>query len=73
MNLGLVAAFAVFVASPRATQDIVIDAWRIEAAGEERQGAMAAAYQWGYRIAMIVAGIAPLFLARASTGTSPTR
>ncbi len=62
-NLGLVALFAVFVAFSSATQDIVIDAWRIEAAGEERQGAMAAAYQWGYRIAILTAGIAPLLMA----------
>ncbi|MBL8549831.1 MAG: hypothetical protein JNJ73_07580 [Hyphomonadaceae bacterium] len=62
-NLGIVAAFAVLVAFSSATQDIVIDAWRIEAAGQERQGAMAAMYQWGYRIAIIVAGVAPLMLA----------
>jgi PAT family beta-lactamase induction signal transducer AmpG len=62
-NLGLVAAFAVLVAFASATQDVVIDAWRIEAAGEERQGAMAAMYQWGYRIAILTAGIAPLVLA----------
>ncbi|MEZ5994277.1 MAG: MFS transporter [Hyphomonadaceae bacterium] len=63
VNIGLVAAFAVFVAFTSATQDIVIDAWRIEAAGETRQGVMAAAYQWGYRIAILTAGIAPLFIA----------
>lgn len=63
VNIGLVAAFAVFVAFISATQDIVIDAWRIEAAGTERQGVMAAAYQWGYRIAILTAGIAPLFIA----------
>ncbi len=59
-SLGLMAAFAVFVGFTSATQDIVIDAWRIEAAETEKQGAMAAAYQWGYRIAMIVAGVVPL-------------
>lgn len=59
-SLGLMAAFAVFVGFTSATQDIVIDAWRIEAADTEKQGAMAAAYQWGYRIAMIVAGVIPL-------------
>jgi PAT family beta-lactamase induction signal transducer AmpG len=64
-NLGLMAMFAVFVGFSSATQDIVIDAWRIEAAEESRQGAMAAAYQWGYRIAMITAGAAPLLLAVA--------
>ncbi len=62
-NLWLVAAFVVLVAFASATQDVVIDAWRIEAAGEERQGAMAAMYQWGYRLAILTAGIAPLVLA----------
>jgi PAT family beta-lactamase induction signal transducer AmpG len=62
-NLGAVALFAVLVGFAGATQDIVIDAWRIEAADESRQGAMAAAYQWGYRGAMITAGALPLVLA----------
>lgn len=62
VSLGLMATFAVLVGFVSATQDIVIDAWRIEAAVTEKQGAMAAAYQWGYRIAMIVAGVAPLAL-----------
>jgi MFS transporter, PAT family, beta-lactamase induction signal transducer AmpG len=62
-NLWVVAAFAVLVAFASATQDVVIDAWRIEAAGQERQGAMAAMYQWGYRVAILTAGIAPLVLA----------
>ena len=64
-NLGLMAVFAVLVGFASANQDIVIDAWRIEAADDARQGPMAAAYQWGYRIAMIVAGAAPLILAEA--------
>ncbi|MFN9925580.1 MAG: hypothetical protein ACK53I_01415 [Phenylobacterium sp.] len=64
-DLALMAAFAALVAFVSATQDIVIDAWRIEAAETEKQGAMAAAYQWGYRIAMITAGAAPLILAVA--------
>lgn len=62
VSLGLMALFAVLVGFVSATQDIVIDAWRIEAAVTEKQGAMAAAYQWGYRIAMIIAGVAPLAL-----------
>ncbi len=65
VNLGLVALFAVFTGFASATQDIVIDAWRIEAAEDEQQGAMAAAYQWGYRLAVITAGAAPLLLAEA--------
>jgi PAT family beta-lactamase induction signal transducer AmpG len=64
-NLGTMALFAIFVGFSSATQDIVIDAWRIEAAEQAKQGAMAAAYQWGYRIAMITAGAAPLLLANA--------
>jgi PAT family beta-lactamase induction signal transducer AmpG len=62
-HLVLMALFAVFTGFASATQDIVIDAWRIEAADVDRQGAMAAAYQWGYRIAIMVAGAVPLLLA----------
>ena len=61
--LGVVAVFAVITALFGATQDIAIDAWRIEVAAVERQGVMAAAYQWGYRLAVVVSGAAPLFLA----------
>ncbi|HEX8661539.1 MAG TPA: MFS transporter [Brevundimonas sp.] len=61
--LGAMAAFAVMVGFFGASQDIVIDAWRIESADDSRQGAMAAAYQWGYRIALIIAGAVPLILA----------
>jgi PAT family beta-lactamase induction signal transducer AmpG len=62
-SLMAVALFAVLTGFASATQDIVVDAWRIEAAELTRQGAMAAAYQWGYRIAIIVAGAVPLYLA----------
>jgi PAT family beta-lactamase induction signal transducer AmpG len=62
-NLGVVALFAVLTGFSSATQDIVVDAWRIEAADVSHQGAMAAAYQWGYRLAVIVAGAVPLILA----------
>lgn len=64
-NLGAIAVFAVLVGFSSATQDIAIDAWRIEAAEETKQGAMAAAYQWGYRVAIIIAGAVPLLLAEA--------
>ena len=64
-SLVTMAALAVMVGFFSATQDIVIDAWRIEVVGVEKQGAMAAAYQWGYRVAMIVAGVLPLILAEA--------
>lgn len=55
-NLQLVVLFAVITAFSSATQDISIDAWRIEAISEEYQGAMAGTYQLGYRLGMIVAG-----------------
>jgi PAT family beta-lactamase induction signal transducer AmpG len=62
-NLPVLAVFCVLVGFFSATHDIVIDAWRIEAAPRDEQGAMAAAVQWGFRIAMITAGVAPLVLA----------
>lgn len=64
-GLGPIAVFAVLVGFSAATQDIAIDAWRIEAAEKSKQGAMAAAYQWGYRVAIIVAGAVPLLLANS--------
>ncbi len=62
-QLGSMIGFALLVAFSSATQDIVIDAWRIEAAPQSEQGAMSAAYQLGYRIALLVAGAGCLFLA----------
>jgi PAT family beta-lactamase induction signal transducer AmpG len=64
-GLGGLAVIAVATGFASATQDIVVDAWRIEAAAISRQGAMAASYQWGYRAANLVAGAAPLFIAQA--------
>jgi MFS transporter, PAT family, beta-lactamase induction signal transducer AmpG len=64
-SLGTIALFAFIVGFSSATQDIAIDAWRIEAAEVSKQGAMAAAYQWGYRAAIIVAGAVPLLLAQS--------
>ncbi|GBE08993.1 muropeptide transporter [bacterium BMS3Bbin11] len=55
-NLTTIVVFAVLTAFSSATQDITIDAWRIEAIDEEYQGAMAGTYQLGYRIGMILAG-----------------
>ncbi len=55
-NLPMLVAFAVLTAFSSATQDITIDAWRIEAVEDEKQGAMAGTYQLGYRVGMIVAG-----------------
>jgi len=47
-----------------ATQDIALDAWRIESAPVSMQGAMAAAYQIGYRVALIAGSAGALTLAQ---------
>jgi PAT family beta-lactamase induction signal transducer AmpG len=57
------ALFAVLVAFLSASQDIVIDAYRIELLTPERQGAGAAATQWGYRCGMLAAGAGAFFIA----------
>jgi len=54
---------ALAVAFGSATQDIALDAFRIESANTDRQAALAAAYQTGYRLAMIWAGAGVLWLA----------
>ena len=58
-----VAALAVLVAFLSATQDIVIDAYRVEILDEQSQGAGAAAVQLGYRVGMLVSGAGALFIA----------
>jgi PAT family beta-lactamase induction signal transducer AmpG len=57
-------AIAVLVAFLSASQDIVIDAWRIEMLGEdeERQAWGLTAYVWGYRGALLASGAGTLFL-----------
>lgn len=52
---------ALAVAFSSATQDIAIDAWRIEAAATEFQAAMSATYVFGYRVGMLIAGGAGTF------------
>ena len=54
---------ALLVAFASATQDIALDAYRIESAGAEQQAALAATYQTGYRLAMIWSGAGVLWLA----------
>ena len=48
-------AAATVVAFCSASQDIVVDAWRIELFPQREQGAALAAYVWGYRIALLIA------------------
>lgn len=62
--LPVFACIAAAVALLAATQDIVLDAYRVELAGEKLQGVLAAAYQYGYRVAIVVSGAGALSLAQ---------
>lgn len=62
-NLVVMAMAAVMLGFSSATQDIVIDAYRIECAEEELQALLASTYIAGYRIGMLVAGAGALYLA----------
>ena len=62
-GLGPIVGFAVLVAFGSATQDIALDAFRIESAATRKQAALAACYQTGYRLAMIWAGAGVLWVA----------
>jgi MFS transporter, PAT family, beta-lactamase induction signal transducer AmpG len=68
-GLNGVIAFALIVAFSSATQDIALDAYRIESAQVEKQAALAAMYQTGYRLAMIWAGAGVLWIAARSMDT----
>ena len=68
-HLYQMAVGAVLLGFAAATQDIVIDAYRIELAETQMQTVLAATYNAGYRIGMIVAGAGALFLA-AYLGTA---
>src|SRR5262249_47828745 len=63
-GLGRLGALALIVAFAAATQDIVIDAWRIESADDgEEQGLLASAFQFSYRLALLAADSLMLFVA----------
>ncbi|MGL4574425.1 MAG: AmpG family muropeptide MFS transporter [Burkholderiaceae bacterium] len=68
LSLNALVWCAVLVAFSSATQDIALDAYRIESAAVDEQAALSAAYQTGYRLAMIWAGAGVLSLAAFSQG-----
>ncbi len=69
-HLVTMALFAFLVAFSSATQDVAIDAYRIEAVEMDWQGAMAAMYQAGWRIgAQLVAGAVALYIAKYANWT----
>lgn len=61
---------AVFLGFSSATQDIVIDAFRIECADEELQALLSSTYIAGYRIGMVAAGAGSLYLAEEFGSTA---
>ena len=61
--LGVMAVAALLLGFSAATQDIVIDAYRIESAEDNLQAMMSASYIAGYRIGMLIAGAGALYLA----------
>ncbi|RFA30035.1 AmpG family muropeptide MFS transporter [Alkalilimnicola ehrlichii] len=62
-HLGWIVLLALVVAFGSATQDVAIDAFRIESAPEDMQAAAAASYVAGYRIAILTSGAGALFIA----------
>ncbi|MDI9335159.1 MAG: MFS transporter [Cytophagales bacterium] len=69
-SLNAIVWCALLVAFSSATQDIALDAFRIESAGTDQQAALAASYQTGYRLAMIWAGAGVLWIAARSEAPS---
>ena len=68
-NIGLFAFFAFLIAFFGSIQDIAIDAFRIELVEIEEQGNLAASYQFGYRMAILVASSGALILASRTSWT----
>lgn len=68
--LGPIVWCALAVAFGSATQDIALDAFRIESADADHQAALAASYQTGYRLAMIWAGAGVLWVAARAEDAS---
>ena len=64
-HLKMMGTLAVLVAFLSASQDIVIDAYRVELLTPDQQGPGAGMIQTGYRLAMLVAGAGALFIASA--------
>jgi len=69
----LVALGALFVAATSATQDIVVDAFRVESLPESEQAAGMAGYVAAYRIGMLISTAGALFLVSAFEGTGLPR
>ena len=64
-------AFSLALGFAGATQDVVIDGWRISVAPAERQALMASWAEVGYRFGVLAAGAGALYLADGSAGAPP--
>ena len=71
VSLAPIVWFALLTAFGSATQDIALDAFRIESADVDHQSALAAAYMTGYRLAMIWAGAGVLWVAARAEVATP--
>ena len=70
-SLSWVVGCALLVAFASATQDIALDAFRIESADQSQQAALAASYQAGYRLAMMWASAGVLWIAARAEVANP--
>lgn len=68
-NLALLGLGAFLVAFCAASQDVVVDGWRIDAGGRDFQGILAATSNLGYRLGLIAAGAGALFIAASGGWT----
>jgi MFS transporter, PAT family, beta-lactamase induction signal transducer AmpG len=69
----IIAAIAAMICFAGATQDVAIDAWRIEVARDsEKLGVLTSNYQVGYRVAMFVSGALVLYVVGIFSGPPPT-
>lgn len=63
-NISTIAVFALLVAFASASQDVVIDGYRIELISKQNQGLAASFYVYGYRLGMLISGAGALALAQ---------
>lgn len=69
-DIALIALCAILIAFASSTQDIAIDAFRIESAIQKYQGALSASYIFGYRVALLASGAGALYIAEYGSWSS---
>jgi len=66
MNIGLTLGIGAVLAFVSASQDILIDAWRIETFAPRNMGTALAGYVWGYRAALLISGSGVIALSKTT-------